>query len=119
MLNRGAIFLRYKEPALRWINGVDQTSPEHKLSLAEVNRDRPIYLISDYDADSEKTVNAWIQANYRDLFEDQLDSWQSDEALWPGDRTLKLFHSWFAVEHHSIVIDTVEEPIVDDDAEPS
>lgn len=47
VVNRGAFLLRYKEPALRWINDADPYPRGHTLVLDEVNEERTVYLIAD------------------------------------------------------------------------
>jgi hypothetical protein len=49
------------------------------------------------------------------LFENILGEWYTDPALWPQDRTLKLFKAWCDVEVHSMVLDYVDGPLLDDD----
>lgn len=39
MINRGAILLRYKEPAIKWINEAD-SFPSRGLSLESVNEEQ-------------------------------------------------------------------------------
>ncbi len=53
--------------------------------------------------------------NYEALFESELEEWYTDEKLWPKKRDIKLFHEWFEVECHTVIIDTIEGPIEDDE----
>src|SRR5438874_5738361 len=55
---------------------------------------------------------------YDILFEEQLESWWTDEALWPKERDLKMFLDWFEVEFHSLVLDLCNEPIRLSEDEP-
>lgn len=114
MINRAAIILRYKEPAIRWINDADPVNENPGITEKELNQECTIYLISDEDADSDQTVEAWIKRNYIELFEAELDGWYTDSDLWPNPITLKLFNEWFTVECHSVLIDTVGDKIFDD-----
>jgi len=43
-------------------------------------------------------------------------SWPSDTQarLWPQDRSLELLKAWCELEAHSMVLDTVYEPLLDD-----
>ena len=115
MLNRAAVILRYKEPAVEWINSVEPGDGDEQITLEEVNQERTVYLISDQDAEADTTLERWIEAGYAELFEVELEGWYTDESLWPQERTLKLFHEWFEVECHSVIVDTVGTPIVDED----
>lgn len=116
MINRAAIILRYKKPAVAWINKADPDNDNPRATIESANEDRTVYLISDEDADTPEDVEEWIKLNYEILFESELDGWYTDEALWPENRNIKLFRRWFDVECHSVVIDTVNSPIEDDEA---
>jgi hypothetical protein len=115
VVNRAAIILQYKEPAIRWINDADPYEKTHEITAADVNDDRTVYLISTEDGDGAPAVDRWIKRNYKTVFEEELEGWYTDPSLWPQMRTLKLFREWFDVECHSVLIDTVGSTIHDDD----
>lgn len=115
MLNRAALLLRYKDPAVRWINDVDPNPLATPVTLEDVNSERTVYLISDEDADSSDAVRNWVEVSFRALFESELEAWYTDPNLWPGPLSLELFDEWFAVECHSVVLDTVGGGIVVDE----
>jgi hypothetical protein len=115
MVNRAALILRYKEPAVRWINEADPDPDAISISLADANRERTVYLISDEDGDTDAAVRQWVKNNFRTLWETELGGWYTDEELWPEDRTLKKFDQWFDVECHTMLMDIVGEPIIDDE----
>ncbi len=114
MINRAALMLRYKTPAVEWINDADPSS-KNPLTLDRVNDERTVYLISDEDADTPYSLDRWIKRNYKQVFENELDSWYTDPSLWPKIRDLKTFREWFDVECHTVLIDTAEGPIYDDE----
>jgi hypothetical protein len=115
VINRAALLLRYKKPALLWINESDPYPDGRELTLDEVNEDRTIYLISSDEAESSIGAEKWVKANFRELFEDELNAWYTDSGLWPSQRTYQLFQQWFDVEVHSMIVDTVGGEIVDDE----
>ncbi len=115
MLNRAALILKYKEPAIQWINGADPCNNDPGITIESVNEECTVYLISNQDADSPDAVDRWIKRNWQALFETELEGWYTDPDLWPKTRTLKLFHAWFTVECHTVVCDTVGGEIYDDD----
>ncbi len=115
MINRAAIILKYKSPAVQWINEADPCVEDPGISLASVNEDRTVYLIRDQDADDPETVAEWIALNYEALFESELEGWYTDEDLWPKNRNLALFRKWFEIECHTVIEDTVDLPIEDDE----
>ena len=114
-INRAAVILRYKEPAVAWINEADPHSDPSEITIDSVNDDRTVYLIRDRDADTPADLEEWIKLNYGILFESELDGWYSDEDLWPNNRSINLFRKWFDVECHTVIVDTVDSPIEDDE----
>lgn len=115
MVNRAALLVRYKQPAVAWINEADPSPPDTAITIADVNAERTVYLISDIDAETPDDVDRWIGRNYRQVFEAELDGWYTDPDLWPPNRTFELFQQWFDIECHTVLIDTVGGSIVDDD----
>ena len=41
----------------------------------------------------------------------------TDPALWPPDRSLKMLKEWCSFELHTVVVDTGESSLEDDDLE--
>jgi hypothetical protein len=115
MLNRGAVILKYREPAIRWINEADPNDAGDEITATDPVQDRTVYLISEGDADGEGAIEAWIGVNFEMLFEMELNGWYTAESLWPEERTLSLFSEWFEVEYHSVIVDTVAEALLDDE----
>jgi hypothetical protein len=112
MINRSAVILRYKDPFVRWINEVDPYEDNPGITLENANDDRTVYLISN---DEDENIEKWITLNYKTLFENELEDWYTDKSLWPKKRDKKTFNEWFTVEWHTVLVDTVNEPIEDDE----
>ena len=115
MINRDAFILKYKAPAVQWINEADPYNEDPGITIDSVNEDRNVYLIRDEDADTPEILKKWVKLNYEKLFENELHGWYTDESLWPKKRNLSLFYEWFEMECHSVLIDTVGTPIEDDE----
>ena len=115
VINRSALLLKYKSPAIRWINDADPYDDDPGTTVDSVNSDRTVYLITEEDADTPESRDRWIKRNYKALFEEELEGWYTDPDLWPKKRTLKLFREWFEVECHTVLIDTVGGAIYEDD----
>jgi len=115
MINRAAVILRYKAPAVAWINDADPYDLDPGITLESANDDRTVYLIGDDDGDGPDALEAWVALNYAALFENELDGWYTDEKLWPAERDLSLFHDWFEVECHTVIVDTLGGTIADDE----
>ncbi len=116
MINRAAILLRYKEPAVKWVNEADPYDDDPGITIDSANDDRTVYLLKDKDADTPGSLGKWIKRNYKTLFESELEGWYTDESIWPGKRDLKLFSEWFDVECHTVIEDTVGLPIEDNES---
>jgi hypothetical protein len=115
MINRAAVILKYKNLAVKWINEADPFPDSSTISAESVNQDRTVYLIRNEDADTPDDLNKWIKVNFKTIFENELEGWYTDEKLWPKKRNLKLFHEWFEVECHTILEDTVDMFIGEDE----
>lgn len=92
MINRAAVILKYKDPAVQWINEADLYVDHPGITVEFVNAERTVYLIRDEDADTPNNLKQWIILNYEVLFESELESWYTDEKIWPQHRDLKLFY---------------------------
>jgi hypothetical protein len=51
----------------------------------------------------------------QELFEQELNGWYTDPAPWPRDRSLEMLKEWCSFELHSVVVNTGESPLEDDD----
>jgi hypothetical protein len=114
MINRAAVIVRYKQPFVEWINAVDPHAGTKapKVTLADVNEKNNVYLV---EVEDQEELNKWLELNYDILFEEELNGWYTDPALWPKDRSLDLFKKWCSFELHTLVFDTGESPLEDDE----
>jgi hypothetical protein len=85
MLNRAALILRHKQQFVDWINAADPNPRSHTLTLLEVNEEHTVYLV---EVEDENELAAWLARNHQELFEEELNGWYTDPALWPRDRSL-------------------------------
>jgi hypothetical protein len=44
----------------------------------------------------------------------QLAGWFTDERTWPADRSFDVFSRRFDYQHHSVLIDLCDEPLIDE-----
>ena len=109
MLNRCAVTVRTKQPFLDWLKSLPDPADE---TLDRVNHDRTVYLLPEYVYNSEQ--NSLIEQFHDLIFEERLYSWWRDEKDWPHPRDLATFKKWFDVEFHSMIIDLVDHPLVDE-----
>jgi len=113
MLNRAALLLKLKQPAVDWVNKADPMG-DPGIILANANKDRKVFLVDESVADDMVNVTHWLKLNWERLFEEELESWYIDDSMWVKNRSFDMFREWFEVEIHSIVIDTIDEPLEDD-----
>jgi hypothetical protein len=111
MLNRAALILRYKQAFVDWINAADPSPTWPALTLAEANQEHTVYLVEDEDE-----LAQWLVRHHQELFEEELNGWYTDPALWPRDRSLKTLREWCSFELHTVVVDTSESPLEDDES---
>ena len=112
MINRSALILRYKQPFVDWINAVDPAPSTPAITLEDTNGERTIYLV---EFDEKAELEGWLELNHELLFEEELFGWYTDPKLWPKDRSLRKLKEWCDVELHTVVIDTGESLIVEED----
>ena len=106
MLNRGVLIVRPKQPYLDWAAALDDSG-----LVPDPDDEQTIYLIPGFDDDEE----AWeiVVEIYAEVFERELDGWDTDETAWPQNRSFEMFKEWFDIELHSVVEDLCGDEIVD------
>ena len=114
MLNRDLLIVRVKQPFVDWINTADPYPDGGHITLEYANADGPVFLIHEMACED---IEGWLEQCYLPLFEEILEQWYVDEALWPQDRTLELFRAWCEVDVHGIIIDLVDDLLLDSDDE--
>lgn len=112
MLNRAALLCRYRQPFVDWINAADPSPSSSAVTLADVNAESNVYLV---EVEDEGELARWLELNAQTVFENELNGWYQDPALWPRDRSPRVLQDWCALEFHAIVIDTGDTPIEDED----
>ena len=98
-VNRCAVTLEPTELYLEWAKRTPEEDDD--LTLDELTQDSTCYLIPDMDREPDR----WLRRQYAEMFTYELNSWCTDETLWPTDRSFENFQRFFRVHFHSIVID--------------
>lgn len=111
LINRATIILKAQQPAVDWINSCEVDGKTKPVTLAEVNEDGSVYLVSE-DVDCIDEARAWAILNAETLIMEFCDGWWADEKVWPKDIGPELLIEWFDLEYHSMIIDTCDAPIV-------
>jgi hypothetical protein len=88
----------------------DPTS--HRLTLADLAREPTIYLIP--ECDTEEDVHEVLRELCEEIFVEQLAGWFRDTDTWPQDLGFDAFRRWFDFQHHSMLMDLSDEPLIDE-----
>jgi hypothetical protein len=107
-LNRSAVVVKPKRPLLDWLHAADPTS--HCLSLEDLQHEPTIYLIPECDTEAE--VEDALRALCEEIFIEQLAGWYTDRTTWPRDRGFEVFCRWLDFQHHSMLVDLGDEPLI-------
>ena len=98
-VNRCAVVLEPTSAYLEWAKSCPEG--DEGLTLDEVREEGTVYLIPEVDAEPE----TWLKRNYKAMFEHELESWCTDDAFWPEDRSFKAFKGFFDIRFCSMVLD--------------
>ena len=109
-LNRSAVVVRPKQPFLEWLHTADPTSLA--LTLPDLVQEPTIYLIPECDTGEE--LAAVLSIFCAKIFEEQLAGWYLDTSTWPTNRNFEVFCEWFDFQHHSMLVDLCDEPLIHD-----
>jgi hypothetical protein len=110
LINRAAIILKATQAAADWINEVDPDQESDPITVKDVHEDCLIYLVPE-EVETDIHAKVWALNNAEVLLEEFLYGWYQDEDLWPKNIGPKLFEEWFDVKYHSMIVDTLDEPI--------
>src|SRR5918994_2169838 len=102
MLKRAALILRYKHPFVDWINATDPSLLAHP----DFDRGQPGAHRVPVEVEDQDELAQWLARHHEDLFEQELNGWYTDPALWLRDRSLKMLREWCSLELHTVVVDT-------------
>jgi hypothetical protein len=94
--------------------GSDPSPASHTLTLAEVNQEHTVHLV---EVEDEGELDDWLAHHHEELFEEELQGWYTDPALWPRDRSLQTLREWCSFELHTVVVDAGASPLEDDEFE--
>jgi hypothetical protein len=108
-----AVVIKPQQPFLDWINKI---GPPSNVSLTELQNDAHLYLVPDYEEEDviEKAIAKYLKLNYSHIFFHELSGWNTDETTYPK-LTYALFLEWFSISTHTMIFDTLNEPIEKED----
>jgi hypothetical protein len=71
-----------------------------------------VYLV---EVEDEHDLDQWLARHHEELFDQELNGWYTEPALWPRDRSLNKLKEWCSFELHTVVVDRGESPLEDDE----
>ncbi len=101
-INCSVAILKPRQPLLDWLLQLPDGG-EEKFTLEELRQDCTVLLVP--EADDDEPHLRLIRSRCKEIFEAELESWCTDETLWPSKRDFKTFRAWFDIEIHSLVVD--------------
>jgi hypothetical protein len=103
--NRCAVRIEPNKLFIDWLNYIneDDTYSNDKTLTATT------FLIKDVEV--EQMFEKWLKRNFSTIFEIKLNSYCTDPKLWPQDRSLKVFKSWFNIGFSDMILDLEKGPI--------
>jgi hypothetical protein len=107
LVNRGSVVIKPRQPFVDWVNRT--ASPERSVSIEELSEDSTVILVPDMGGPGE--VQEFLEPLKPLLFDMELEVWNLDEAAWPPARSGPDFDAWFDLEIHSLVWDSLDEPL--------
>ena len=110
-INRAVVVVKPRQPYVDWANSFDDGIVT--ATLESLRRDSSVYLVPPYDMDYER--EDILKVCFSVIFENELEGWVTDEALWPKRRDYATFAQWFDVEFHSMIIDLWDQPLEHED----
>jgi hypothetical protein len=93
-VNRSAIIVLPKQPFLDWLHFIDPTSTHVKLE--DLSREPTIYLVPEFE--NEQSARECLGVVFARIFDDQLNDWCTDRAVWPTNRTFVTFVSGLTID---------------------
>jgi len=106
-INRTAVVIIPRKPFWDWVNDAEPSSESELTS--KIKEDETVYLLPEFDDEDE--LERHLQKISKEIFENELMAWYTDESLWPPDRSWKTFKEWFDYKVHEIVFDILREEI--------
>lgn len=102
LVNRNALTIEPTEAYLEWAKSTPDSTPD--LTLEDLCEESTVYLIPEVEPNAEQ----WLKENYQRIFEEELESWCTDETQWPNDLSYEKFRTFFKVSYSSLVFDLEE-----------
>ena len=103
-IDRSALVIIPKKPFHDWLISIEADN-----AGADLWKESTVYLLPDFD--DEEDMEKWMKKNFDQIFCDQMNNWYTEESCWISKRTFKMFKEWFDFSLHTMIMDTLEDPI--------
>ncbi len=87
-INRTAITIIPNQPYIDWADSFNDVAVYYK------NFVTTILIPDEYD---EFNYEKFIRRTYKQIFDEQLESWMADPSVWPKIKGYKMFKKWFEI----------------------
>ena len=89
-INRTAITIPPKQPFIDWANSFEDGE--------KYGADKPhVATILIPDTYDESNFETFLKKNYKQLFDEDFESWMTDPNNWPDIKGYKMFEGWFEI----------------------
>ena len=98
--NCSAVIIKPKRPFAKWVNWANSVSSgDFEQPYKHFLQDCSVVAIP--KCLTYKEARTYINSRWEEIFAAELGRQYISEALWPRDRTQKMFWLWFGMEFHS------------------
>lgn len=102
LVKRAAVTVTPKKPYITWANSLDEDGVKIGEDFTPEGR---VYLIGDVADIFPFDRDIIVRPYFKEIFDEELNSWHRRESEWPSPRTYEIFLEWFEVAVHSMVLD--------------
>jgi len=106
-INRYALIIRPSKAMIEWINATYPEDPPMDYEDLGGDDQLDIFLIPEFNSIGE--AREWLEENYRQFLEFQLEEWCTDPKYWPPNLDWPLFERFLEYTLQSVVMDTQSE----------
>ena len=102
LVKRAAVIVTPKKPYIIWANSLDEDGVKNG---EDFTPEGCVYLIGDVADIFPFDRDMIVRPYFKEIFDEELNSWHRRESEWPSPRTYEIFLEWFEVAVHSMVLD--------------
>ena len=114
LLNRSAVILQPRQPYLDWINSLpsEMSELEQPLAAGAFDEEGRVYLIDEFEPESEQDEDSLLASYWRSLLENELSAWDQFADHWPEPMNQALLTEWFEIKRLPLAFDASAESLM-------